>query len=181
MSSGKRIGILLLAPVVGAVLFFVFSSLQIHGVFSGWESLGKPPEKAVKILAIAHGLWVQTESGRVYRSEIVATCTENCWVLASSPEPDPPSFFPVDTCGILPSLDHSIDTKATCEAWGPGSSLYVYSIRDDGYVFVRNHRISEGDSMRYVFSPCIGAAVGFILGVFILLVSSDPKPPPQPI
>jgi len=56
MSLAKRIGVLILLPLAGALVALALAIASLEGLFVMWKSLGKLPEKAVKIIAIASGL-----------------------------------------------------------------------------------------------------------------------------
>lgn len=179
MSLAKRIGVLILLPLAGALVALALAIASLEGLFVMWKSLGKPPEKAVKIIAIASGLYVETESGRVYSYEGSYSCGDKCWVASKYPEPDPTPYFTLDACGSLPSFVHAIDTKALCEPWGPGSYLSVYAIRNDGNVFVWQHRVGEGNTIWILMSPFVGAPIGFLVAIIIVFSNKDGRPTPR--
>jgi len=161
---------------VGALLAFVLAVGNIEGWFVLWESLGKPPEKAVKIIAITHGLWVETAAGHVYSHEGNPGCGDKCWVVSSYPESDPLPYFPLTACGEGPALARAIDMKAICSPWGPGHCLSVYAIRDDGKVFVWEHCVGEGNTIELLYSPFLGALIGFLAAVIIVLSKTGGRP-----
>ena len=130
MSSAKRIGLLFLLPLAGALIASALANADFEGRFVTWQSLGKPPEKAVKFVAIANGLWAEAESERVYAYEGSPSCGDKCWVISTFPTPDPTPYLTLDRCGSVPSLAQAIDTQAICKNWGPGHYLSVYAIRD---------------------------------------------------
>jgi hypothetical protein len=176
MSPAKRVGALILLPLAGALIAFALGYTYLEGRFVIWQSLGKPPEKAVKLVAIARGLWVETESGRVYHYDGTASCGDRCWVASDYPAPDPPPYFTIDRCGWAPSFTQAIDTKAICEPWGPGSYLYVYAIRKDGNVFMWEHGIGEENSLEFVLSPCMGGATGLLAAISVILANRQSRP-----
>ena len=171
MSLGKRLGILIVVTLAGTLATFVVAVAYYEGWFVPWESLGRPPEEAVQIVAVTNGLWVETALNHVYHYEGDRHCGDNCWVTSDYPQPDPPPFFPLDACGRFPSLARAVDTKATCQPWGPGSYLIVYAIREDGNVLVWEHGIGEGGSMIWapILAVCYGAPISLLIAILIAL------------
>ncbi len=177
--GSKPLWILLVAPFVCSVLLYALAWANVEGLFTRWQSISKPPEKPSKLLAIVRGLWVETQSGNVYLHEQPLSCTENCWAKSDYPEPDLPGSFLLKHCGRLPSLDNVIDTKATCKPRGPGRSLHVYAIRENGSILFWNHNVGEGDSLNLFFSPWVGAVTGFFIGLLVVALTGSSSTAPS--
>ena len=47
--------------------------------------------------------------------------------------------------------------------------MSVYAIRDDGKVFVWEHCVGEGNTIELLYSPFLGALIGFLAAVIIVL------------
>jgi 4-amino-4-deoxy-L-arabinose transferase-like glycosyltransferase len=165
----KRIGLLILSALVGAVIAYLLAAANAEGRFVPWESLGKPPGKVVKILAVYGGPWVETDARQVYGYKNTGSCGENCWIPSEYPRPDPGSALELTSCGTPPALGHVIDSKSVCQPAGIGYSFYVYAIRDDGQVYRWNHVSDESVSMLVLYSPFIGAIVCFLAAVPIVV------------
>jgi hypothetical protein len=167
MKIVKRIGLLVLFSLAGAILMYLYSSASLRGSFVKWESLGKPPNKAIKVVAPGY---VQTESDDIYQSVHKPGCNDNCWAISDNTPPNSEYWLPLNNCTDLPPLDNYVDSKAVCEYWGVGISLTVYAVDKDGFVYSWDHRLGEGDYMFDSIAPFIGAIAGFIIGLFVLLV-----------
>ena len=140
----KWIAQVILITVVLTFATFIITFGYFEGWFVRWESLGKPPERPTRLIAITDGLWVETALGHVYQYESLQ-CGDKCWTLSDYPKPDTRPNWPL--CGWLPpSPLFSIDTKVLSGPWGPGCYLTVYAIRIDGNVFRWEHRVGEGGS-----------------------------------
>jgi hypothetical protein len=163
----KCIWLLIFFSLTGAILLSQYSSASMRGSFVQWESLGKPSSKAVKVVALDY---VKTESGEIYQYVHEFGCGNSCWVISDNPPSDSEYWLPLDDCGNVPPLDNYVDSKAVCEHWGPGISLTIYAIDNNGFVYSWNHRLGEGDSLFHFLSPYIGAISGFIIGFIVLLV-----------
>jgi hypothetical protein len=161
MKIVKRIGLLVIFSVAGAIIMYFYSSASVHGAFIQWESLGTPPGKAVKVIALDY---VKTESGDTYQH-----CGNDCWVKSDNPIPDS-EYLSLKNCGNLPPLTNYIDFKAVCEPYGLGVSLKIVAIDKNGFVYSWHQNLGgEGDGLILLLSPFIGAVAGFFVGCIMLL------------
>ncbi|MGB2964485.1 MAG: hypothetical protein WBB69_10925 [Anaerolineales bacterium] len=163
----KRVGLLVFFSFIGAIVLYLFSLASLNGKYVKWESLGKPPGEATKIVSIGY---VQLESGEIYHYVPKPNCDDNCWAKVNDFPPVSEDLFSLDSCGNLPKLDTFKDSLVVCEPWGPGISLTINAIENDGFVYSWNHKLGENNSMFHFFSPIIGAIGGFVIGSIILLV-----------
>jgi hypothetical protein len=168
MSLKKSISLLILITLGGTFATFVIAFAYYEGWFIQWEYLGRPPEKAIKLVAITNGLRVETASGQVYQYAGDRQCGDNCWNLSDNSEPDPPPYLSIEMCGWYPSLPASIDTKAVCRPWGPGGYLTVYAIRNDGSIFSWEHGLGEGGSI--IWAPILAIVYGTPASFFVALI-----------
>lgn len=167
MTISRRIVLVLLFSLAGAVGMYIYSSASMNGSLVEWKSLGKPPGGAIKV--IAQG-FVQTATGDVYEYTYKQDCVNDCWVKSESPPADLGYFFPLESCIDLPPLDNFVNSMAFCEPWGPGISLTVYAIDSNGFVHYWNHRLGEWDWPAHALSPFIGAIIGFLASLPFLLI-----------
>jgi hypothetical protein len=163
----KRIGLLVLFSLLGAIVFVFLAKASSKGLFVKWESLGKPPEKAVQVVNPGY---VKTDTGEIYRYNFQQGCNVGCWEKIDTLPLSQQTYWPLSSCGSLPPLDNYVNTKAVCKPWGVGSSLEIYAIGKDGFVYYWNRLKGEGDSLALLYSPFIGAAVGFVFGIVVLIV-----------
>jgi hypothetical protein len=166
MKMAKRVGLLFAFSLAGAIIMYLYISASLRGAFVKWESLGKPPGKAIKVVALGY---IRTESGDIYKYDHKSGCDDNCWIRSENFPPDSEFWLSLSACGNLPSLDRFVDSKAVCQHWGPGISLTIEAIDKNGYVYSWDHRLGEGDWMIHLLSPFIGAIAGFIIGIPALL------------
>jgi len=158
----KRTGLLVLLSLAGAILMYLYVSASQRGAFIPWESRGKPPEKAIQVLAVDY---VKTQSGAIYKN-----CGNDCWIQSDQFTPNG-EYLPLKSCGKLPALAGSIDFKAICRNYGLGVSLNITAIDNIGTVYSWDQIIGEeGEGLVLLLSPFIGAVAGFLLGCIILLM-----------
>jgi hypothetical protein len=162
----KHISFLAVSTLIGSILLYAYSYASLHGLLERWETLGSPPSKAIKVVDIG---FVQTASGNIYQQVYNVNCKDNCWALADFVTPAPSLLFSSTSCGRLPSLSKYVDSKVACQPWGPGKSLSIYAIDENGTVYAWEHKVGEGDSLIYLLSPFLGAVVGLIFGISILI------------
>jgi hypothetical protein len=166
MKMAKRIVLIVAFSLAGAMIMYLYNSASLRGMFVRWEPLGRPPGKAIKVLALGY---VQTEAGTIYQHVNGPGCGDDCWVKSDNFPPNSEFGLPSSACGNLPALERFVDSKAVCEHWGPGVSLSIEAIDNLGYVYSWNHMLGEGDYTIHLFSPLIGVAAGFLVGIPFLL------------
>lgn len=169
MKLNRRVAFVLLSSLAGAIGLYLYCSASINGSLVEWESLGKPPGGATKV--ISQGL-VETTTGDVYDYTYQQNCVDGCWIKSDASSSDSEFFLPLESCIDLPPLDNFVNSMGFCEPWGPGISLTVYAIDSNGFVYYWNHRRGEWDWPAHILSPFIGAFIGFFVSLPILLVVS---------
>ena len=164
----NRIGLLVLLSGAGAILMYLYGLASLGSSSVKWKSLGAPPSKAMKVVALG---FVQTESGDLYQYVRNPGCADNCWIKADNLLPNSQHSLPLDQCGNLPSLEDYIDSKAVCDYYGTGLSLTITAINKDGFVYSWVDKFGgEGDSLIRLVSPYFGAIVGLFVGLIFVLV-----------
>ena len=163
----KRIGLLFIFSVIGAIVFVIFAKASVNGVFVQWKNLGKPSETPIEVIRPGY---IKTDTGNIYRHNYSQDCDLGCWEKVDALPPDVTTDWKLSTCGNLPSLKNYIDNKVVCEPWGVGTSLTIYAIGKDGFIYTWHHSLDEGTSMMLDFSPFFGAVAGFVVGVIVVLI-----------
>lgn len=166
----KRIGLLVLFSIVGAIIMYLYYSAELSGFFEKWESLGKPPDRVTKLIGLRY---VQTESGEVYQYTSQPNCRDNCWLkVDTTPDLHTEFQLPIDGCINFnsPSVKNYVDSIAICEWWGNGKSLTVDALDKSGEIYSWRHRYMEAYLYDLIL-PCVGTIIGFIVGLFILVYS----------
>jgi len=131
----KRVGLLAIFLLAGAIIMYIFGRASLQGAFNQWEPLGKPPGNAVKFVAFDY---VQTASGDIYVYDYKEGCTDDCWVISITPTPDDseirPSFRCLQrfTCTGLGQLCGFTDSLRT---YGVGLSMTIEAIDKKGFVY----------------------------------------------
>jgi hypothetical protein len=169
MNMAKRIGVLLIFSIGGAFIMYLYGWASLQRSFVKWESLGKPPGIAIKVVALDY---VQTISGDIYHYVYKQDCNDNCWVKSGSPSNDSGSVLPLDGCGELPPLNNFVDSKAVCRYYGTGRSLTIEAIDSKGYVYSWDYTFGgEWNGAIPWLSAFIGTAAGLFIGLIVLLVN----------
>ena len=166
----KRVGLLAIFLLAGAIIMYIFGRASLQGAFNQWEPLGKPPGNAVKLIAFGY---VQTASGDIYQYDYKEGCIDDCWVRSAAPTPDDSEYdLPSDACSDLPApaLDNFVDSRTVCELYGVGLSMTIEAIDKKGFVYSWRYGTSEWDSAIPWVSSFIGAAAGLMIGLIVLLV-----------
>ncbi len=159
-----RLGLLILFTIAGSIIVYFDDLAFLNGWYEKWEPIGKPPSKVIKLIGLDY---VQTESGDTYQYIYAPDCNNNCWVKSDNPQLNTKFWIPLESCVDLPSLDNFVESKAVCELWGPGTSLTVNAIDQNGIVYSWNHRV--GESFTYLLAPYVGAFCGFLIGSVVLI------------
>jgi hypothetical protein len=130
VSIVKRVALVLLTTVVGNAIVFIGGFVYYQRAWLiPWQSLGMPPERAVRIVSAEHGLWVETTSGNVYQHKYdeELECEDECWELASFPESNSdPSWAECDSA--YPLFINPVDTEVVCYYWAVGVTVVAYAI-----------------------------------------------------
>ena len=164
----SRIRLLAVFSVAGAILMYLYSTASLDSSSVKWESLGAPPSKAIKVVALG---FVQTESGDIYQYVRNPSCADNCWIKSDNPLPNSQYSLPLNQCRYLPSLEDYIDSKAVCEYYGTGLSLTITAIDKNGFVYSWVDKFGgEGDSLIRLVSPYFGATAGLFVGLIFVYV-----------
>ena len=129
--------------LICAAILCILPIINMKYGWFDWQSLEKPPERVVKIIAIdRESVWVKTASGEIYYNEKSDECQKDCWVVTTeTPTETPTETFIQDgiprkllntTCSPAPPLIGVVDSMAECfrGEWADSDSIYV--LRFDG-------------------------------------------------
>jgi len=171
MKISDRIGLLFITTLIGVVVFYVLAIASKNGMLTQWKYLGKPPEPPVSVIRPGY---IKTDAGNIYQYNDFQTCNLGCWEKIDTlpPNVDPEFSLELSACNSLgnPSLDDYIDSKAVCERSFVGATLSIYVIGKDGFVYSWENSNSEGTAIMMFIAPFLGAMVGFLIGVLVILI-----------
>jgi hypothetical protein len=168
MKKFKYIGLVFLMTVIGAVVVAFLAIESANGRFVLWQFLGKPPGNVVQIVAPDY---VQTDRGDIYQYNSTKNCFVGCWdKVESVPTYEDSEVIPINGCVPIPFLGYFKQTKIICDRWGIGSSLTVYGVGINGFIYYWNYLAGEGQMINILYSPFLGAALGFSIGILTILL-----------
>ncbi len=173
----RRVLFLLVAPILGAVFGYLFSSAMNYRWFSSnWQLIEKPPMNSVLLVALsADSVWVKGDNGVTYYNKNSSTCTKGCWQLSSG-VPSLPIVEPYESmvtqtgCAPIPPLSNVVDSISECrrEMWVDRN--YSYSLRKDGNIYLWQADLyKEWSSMVMLSGIFNGAIIFFIPALLIFL------------
>jgi hypothetical protein len=173
----KRLLLLLLAPLVGAVAGFGLAYVFENGWLWGWQPVAPPPEAATALHALSGpNLWVEAASGQLYHNAAADTCATGCWApvadVVKPPLDDDTREVRPTTCVRPPPLLFGAEqTLAECrvEQWVDFNT--VYALRGDGSL--RVWRFTSGGEwvgLTFILLPLLGAAAFFLLALALVVV-----------
>jgi hypothetical protein len=161
--------ILIILPVIGCSLGYIFAERKYSSNNVNWESLGSPPSPAVSFIQGFHNNVVETTNGDKYRYY----GQSKGWIYIEEEPPDIHKDSFADLCNqITPDpLDNIIATTEDCVKYETGYAYYKFAILDDGSVWMWNKPVGVYvlDSLFYIFKWALGF---FIIGIIILTVMS---------
>jgi hypothetical protein len=175
MSEARR-PVIRLIVIVTAIVGFLVARWTVQkfmaGAFVQWQSLGAPPERAVKILRVEPlfpgdrgDISVETIAGQIYHccrgsnihwesQESESPYREVCGTYSPQPPLEPPGQ-PID-CAETPEIE-----------WNLNRTTYV--VLDDGTVWRWHHAVDFSTSLLLnLGGPCGGAVLGGVVSVLIL-------------
>jgi hypothetical protein len=163
--------IILFNPITG----FIFGFLELSGAFTRWESLGKPPEMPVEIIAADIrniGVYVKTMSGNIY--ECCFGENPPSWKERSESEVQGYNF-PDCLMGQEDEGKHlrdEIDNYPVywCGEWDSGRAYYA--IHKDGTVWVLKHSSNyPGWVIRLCGYPFTGLIISIVTGTILQIIT----------
>ena len=174
-----RMGVLVLALIVGGALGFGIAYLFENGWFWGWEPVAAPPEAVASIRQINRSeVWVEAASGALYYNAEADTCAADCWVSVDSvpeaPEVDSEVRQVIaETCVRPPPLFGSVERKAECqvEQWVDFNTVYARQRNGD----LRVWRFTSGGEwvgLTYLFMMVLGAVAVFVIALVVVLTDA---------
>ncbi len=168
MRLERRMGVVLLFALAGAVIMQVFTDASLRGAFVAWQKLGQPPSKPIEIVGLDY---VRTISGDIFQYSGGDGCEADCWTKADALPHDLPPELPLSTCGHLPSLDRYVQSKAECRYYGTGMFLAITAMDSNGDIYSWGSATGgEGNSLIRLLSPVLDVGAGIICGLIAFLV-----------
>ena len=142
---------------------FLYSSASVR-----WESLGSPPEKAIKILdADIDYVTVESVSGKIFNCDI--SPKRQCWVAANQFSSHGRNNGPCFTETPIPDPQGKIVDRA--EAWMCEAELVQkvrYSLSEDGTIWM--WRYAPGSIFPGLDSIIPSSTIGFFAGVIVVIL-----------
>jgi hypothetical protein len=176
MLTSTRILLLTLVPLIGASIGYSLVSLIENGYFVQWEPISGLPDKAITIAWLDDsGVWVETQSGTIYKYDYqnVLPCISTCWRVSSLPAQTQTIYFDVPYCGVLPERPSSVDSKTLCFNDGIGSKRIVYAVDKEGAVFSWELRQDDW-VLNKIRDSVVGAVSGLFIALLIVLIRKTP-------
>jgi hypothetical protein len=157
--------------LIGGMVGFIFGQLKLNGFFLHWQSLGSPPEKAVKIIhANERFVQVASISGMIYDCFI---SDGPHWEINTQPYTNQYET-PVNGFKVPRPLKDVVDQKVVLDYYGPGMIYTVYSVRSDGRVYRWQEKHLEWDFLvAWITYPLVGLGLGCLVGLFVYIYGRD--------
>jgi hypothetical protein len=175
----KRIGLLMLALLVGGVAGFGLAWLFENGWFEGYARVAAAPEPVARIRMINQSeVWVEAESGALYHNPVADTCVADCWLavveLPAAPVLDDEvrQVFS-EPCVAPPPALGAVERVAECQRamWWDWNTVYARQRSGD----LRVWRFTSGGEFSFLMYPLgvIFGAVGlFSLVLVVILIEA---------
>ena len=119
--------------LICAAILCILPIINMKYGWFDWQTLEKPPERVVKIIAIDQAsVWVKTASGKIYYNEKSDKCQKDCWVVTTETPTGQLLHEGIPgrrntTCSQAPPLFGVVDSMAECfrDVWVDYDSIYV--------------------------------------------------------
>ena len=140
----KRFGLTFLLTTLGAIVGLALAIAFVWDWFtSDWVRLEASPEPIAELLHIEQDqVWVESESGQLYKYYDAENCTSDCWTLVNSPPTpvwhDDPDLMEIknETCSPpKPSFATTEMSIAQCRVETWVSRNYVFTLREKGDLY----------------------------------------------
>lgn len=180
--------LLLVLPIISAFGVAYYSLLDISGRFKPWQSLGGPPERALRIIGLCYAsVCVETENNAKY---FHCLNNKNCWTKTDLPDEDiiPFSAKLYNPCQFEfevpspPADTIQIAGAKACESGGDGQTYYA--LQEDGTVWVWSHTIPDMASLAALGALWLGLQIGIVIDailVILVLAIRDRRPPSKSV
>ena len=162
----KRFALTFLITIIGGILGLSAAIAFIWDWFgAGWVQIEASPEPVAKLISIERDqLWVESESGTLFKYTDAENCISDCWMRVQSiPDPvryDNPDPIEVKDTTCSPSLPlmrvaEKIE-EGRVEMWV--SRNYVFALRENGSLhFWQSDVFGEWIIVELFFGLCGGA------------------------
>jgi hypothetical protein len=175
----KRLIILVLAPVLGAILGFLLAYALNEGWFSSkWQVIEKPPGKVQQLVAVSQGsLWIQDDTGALYYNENPSSCKTGCWqvgsIIPTLPIIGPDEISVTNSpCAPSPPLSRVSARISECRETMWIDQNVTFALRNDGSIYLWQVDLyREWSVVLMIAGVCLGAIMLFFPALIILLIS----------
>jgi hypothetical protein len=175
----KRIAVVIIAPIIGAVLGFLLVNALSNGWFnSRWQMIARPSVEVLDLVALnKDSLWVQSSTGSIYYNENSSTCKSDCWrevpEIPDLPDPDSDEFtLTSEACAPSPPLFRVTDKISECWRTMWVDQNFTFALREDGSIYLWQAELYKEWTFVLLFTGiCFGAIVLFVPALVYVLVS----------
>jgi hypothetical protein len=163
--SRKIITFLFACALTGAAVGFVLALAQLSGRLVHWKSLGAPPERPVRIVAASsRGVWVEAISGQLYVGS-----PQGRWGLSTGNFPLFNATASEIDIRVKPKpLKDATDIREAVEPVGAITIYSVYTIRNDGSVYLWQDWPKPEDRKLLLIAPMLGTFLFVIIPLFVI-------------
>ena len=139
----KRFGLTILLTVIGGMLGLALAIAFVWDWFgSSWQAVEASPEPVAALVHIERDqVWVESESGVLYKYTDAERCRSDCWTVVNTP-PDPvwhddPDLMDVKDSLCSPALPLSriAERIEQCRVETWVNRNYVFALRTDGSLY----------------------------------------------
>lgn len=166
--------VLLVMPVISAIGVTYYSLLDLSGRFKPWQSLGGPPERALRIVGLCYdSVCVETENYQKYFS---CEHDEICWTKTDLPNEDvvPFSAKLYNPCLFefeIPSPPPDTIQIAGSKYCGSGGDIQTYyALQEDGTIWTWSHSIPDLAAFAALGALGFGLQIGIAIDVILIII-----------
>jgi hypothetical protein len=166
--------ILLVVLIISTIVVTYYSLQSLSGRFTLWQSLGSPPERALRIVGLCFdSVCVETENNSKY---FHCASNDNCWtktnlldedVIPFSAQLANPCMFEFEIPSPPPDTIQIAGAK-TCSSGGDGQTYYA--LQEDGTVWVWSHNIPDLASIAALGALWLGLQIGLAIDIVVVIV-----------
>lgn len=175
----KRFGLVILLSAIGGILGLMASIAFIWDWFgASWQQIEAVPEPVASLISIERDqLWVESESGILYKYNDAENCRTDCWMTVKS-LPDPvwydnpnPAEIKDTTCSPTLPLFNVEERIEQCHVEMWVSRNYVFTLRQNGSIyFWQSDIFGEWLVVELFFGLCGGCFFIFLPSMLFILL-----------
>ena len=173
----KRFGLAFLLATIGAILgLTLFIAYVWDWLASDWVQLEASPEPIAELLYIERDqVWVESESGMLYKYNDAENCMSDCWsTVQSPPSPvwhDDPDLMEIrnETCTPARPLIGNAERIEQCRVETWVNRNYVFALRENGNLFFWQGDIYGEWIVIEIFMGLCGGTICFSVPAFLFI------------